>query len=114
MSQRPRRTRLFVLALALLQLAAPCLSAIADGMLSRDASTGASTHIEAETRANCPAGHSPECVVCRYLALSATLGRSAPVVARIHVADGDGMRLSTGLATLVTLARSRGRAPPIA
>ena len=114
MSQQPRRTRLLVLSLALLQLAAPCLSAIADGILSREASAVPFTHIEASTRPSCPAVHSPDCGVCRYLSLSATLGRSAPVLPRIQVADGGGMQPFTGAATRVTLALSRGRAPPIA
>jgi hypothetical protein len=99
--------------LATLQFVAPGLSAIADGILSREAAASTSTtHIEATTRASCPFVHSLDCGVCRYLSQSLAQGRSAISLSWAR-APHDGMAPEcTDVAKHSTLTLALGRAPP--
>jgi hypothetical protein len=63
---------------ASLQLAAPAMSSIADGLLTIDSSTRPTTHVEATTTETCPVVHAPDCGVCRYLSTSGTNDSSSP------------------------------------
>jgi hypothetical protein len=112
MMHQPRRIRYLAFMLATLQLAAPGLSAIADGILSREAASTSTTHIEATTRANCPFVHSPDCGVCRYLSLSVAPGRGAISLWWARAAHDGVAPECTDIAKHSTLTLSLGRAPP--
>ena len=109
----PRRTsRLVALLLAVVQLSAPSLVAAADGLVQHAAAGVESTHVEAHTSATCPAVHSPDCAMCRYVSLSAHT--SAPTLAPIVVNDagqqGRAACVGQGHAVHDT---PRGRSPPV-
>jgi hypothetical protein len=112
MIHRPRAIRYLAFMLATLQLAAPGLSAIADGILSREAASTSTTHIEATTRANCPFVHSPDCGVCRYLSQSLAQGRSAISLSWASAAHDGVDPACIYVAKHSTLTLSLGRAPP--
>ncbi|HEY8176075.1 MAG TPA: hypothetical protein VIF32_10300 [Gemmatimonadaceae bacterium] len=112
MIHRPRVIRYLVFILGALQLAAPGVSAIADGMLSRDESQAPATHIEATTRSTCQVVHSPDCGLCRYLSLSAASSRCAQPVTWQGAARDRVDPASTDTASIGTQTVSLGRAPP--
>jgi hypothetical protein len=112
MIHRPRVIRYLVFILGALQLAAPGVSAVADGMLSRDESQAPATHIEATTRSTCQVVHSPDCGLCRYLSLSAAPSRCAAPLPWQGAAHDRVDPASTGTSSQRTLTISLGRAPP--
>lgn len=104
--------RFLTLLWASLQLAAPALSSIADGQLSRDNASKPLTHVEATTSDSCPVVHSPDCGVCRYLSTSGANDASAP---RFDWRQGAANALvctASDEAGSIAIALPHGRAPP--
>lgn len=105
--------RFLTLCWTLLQLAAPGLSAIADGQLTLDNATRPATHVEATSSESCPVVHTPDCAVCRYLSTSATDGAAPPAIQWPGVSGCDFARNAANTARSATLAIPHSRAPPV-
>lgn len=112
MTSRSTFVRSVTLLWASLQLAAPAMSSIADGQLSRDNATQPTTHVEATTTGSCPVVHPPDCAVCRYLSTSGANDIAAPSF------DWQFLAVWTGASTVSVepgcgaLGLPRERAPP--
>ena len=97
---------------ATLQLAAPGMSAIADGRLARESAGGPVTHVEATTSASCPVVHSLDCALCRYLSISSS-NDSAPPLLDSVAGSQCGMVAEASIVGLSSaIALPHGRAPP--
>jgi hypothetical protein len=112
MIHRPRSIRYLAFMLGMLQLAAPGLSAIADGMLARDSAGAPSTHIEATTSASCPFVHSPDCALCRQLSMSALGDGAAPAFVSAASSQCELGSAATIVARSAAVGLPPGRGPP--
>ena len=111
MASMRRVPRVVATLLALLQLTSPGLVAVADGFVQRAAMGAPSTHIEATSSAACPAVHSPDCAMCRFVSMSSQAG--APPTA--HLVPQNGCHAVIALRASGTsrdLLTPFGRAPP--
>lgn len=104
--------RFLTLLWASLQLAAPALSSIADGQLSRDNASKPLTHIEATSSDSCPVMHSPDCGLCRYLSISGANDASAPRFDWRQSAANALAGTASDTAGSIAIALPHGRAPP--
>jgi hypothetical protein len=109
---RTQRWRLaYGLVWAVLQFALPLGVSYLDGRLASDAAP-AQSHVEAEGSSTCPAVHSLECGLCRFL--SAYSASPAKPLAAVEVREAADACLPTppDFARAVTGQRLRTRAPP--
>ncbi|MEX2152744.1 MAG: hypothetical protein WD825_05345 [Gemmatimonadaceae bacterium] len=111
MSRRTAFVRCLALFWAVLQVASPGFSAIADGRLATEAASGASTHVESKTTASCPAVHPPDCGICRYLSGSASDPAPAPL-GFLYSPDASEPTAQSCVARGDAVALPHGRAPP--
>jgi hypothetical protein len=114
MTKRSPFVRVFTLMWASLQLAAPAMSSIADGLLAIDNASRPTTHVEATTTESCPVVHAPDCGVCRYLTTAGTNDSSSPAFGwqrRDPLAPTSAVLTDPGCAAR---ALPHGRAPPSA
>lgn len=113
MLRRSPLVRLFTLAWASLQVAAPALTSLADGSASLKDASAPKTHVEATSSESCPVVHSPDCGLCRYLTTSAASDASAPAfdwtVGSAHELAQTAMLGASGAGVALPF----GRAPPI-
>jgi len=111
MHKRSPVVRALALFWALVQLASPGLSAVADGRLSLESAAQPATHIEATTSSTCPVVHSPDCGMCRYLS-GAFAPQAAQVIAFFQTCDAISPIARVTDASDVAQALPRGRSPP--
>lgn len=111
MASRPFPFRFFALVWAVLQLASPGMSAVADG-LATEAGANPAAHVEATTGKGCPVVHSPDCGMCRYLSQGARLQPVARIVLpqRASIAEPQVARFRPRHAATIL---PDGRAPPV-
>ncbi len=111
MRRRSPVFRFVTLAWASLQLAAPAMAGIADGLAAFEDASAPRTHVEATTTEGCPVVHSPDCGLCRYLTTSAAQGAS-PAGGWAASTTGELVETATLGATCASVALPFGRAPP--
>ncbi len=75
MTRRTPVLRGLTLLLAVMQLASPAMSAIADARIAARAGEPIA-HVESTSATGCPVLHSADCVVCRYLSSAASIPAS--------------------------------------
>lgn len=110
MSGRPR-FRVFALIWAVLQLAVPASSAIADARLAAAAaSSPAREHIEAPGR-DCPRVHPPDCGICKQLTAS-SLPQVTPRVVFVSRTRGRAAVDRLAAPALTLYGAALARAPP--
>jgi hypothetical protein len=114
---RPRSlwSRLFIVALALLQATAPMLASAAEGEYARTRIGAADeTHVEDHTQRNCAPAHPDSCALCQFLANATP---DTPAQAFVPVCDGGRVahvREASSLPAQLARAQRHSRAPPIA
>ncbi|GAC1476891.1 MAG: hypothetical protein NVS1B4_18570 [Gemmatimonadaceae bacterium] len=92
---RRRVTRLWLVLVACIQVAAPPLVSIADAAADASALTrGATAHVEAHRTAACPRVHPDQCALCRYITASGapaarcdTIVANRQMVGAVHDTD---------------------------
>ena len=100
------------LLLAALQLASPAVTAVADALLVARSGQPVA-HVESTSASGCPAVHSADCAVCRYLSIAASIPRATfDLSAMIEVSDPRLFHQRDGSGSIVFL--PDGRAPPSA
>jgi hypothetical protein len=105
--------RLFIVALAVLQMATPAALAAADALLEARAGGPGVVHVEDHTRRNCRPAHPDDCALCQLLShfspeRSAAPGVPSARVVRVHVGDD-----ASFLPSFAARAHQRSRAPPV-
>ncbi len=105
--------RLFLVGIAIAQMAAPALVAAADGALAAQSSMVAGqTHIEDHTGAGCRPAHPDNCALCQFLTHFAATRTPAPLFV---VAERE--RFPRGVdehhRSIFASAVERSRAPPV-
>ena len=101
--------RVPALLLALLQLALPAASAVADGRIAARAGDPVA-HVESTSSATCPVVHPPDCAVCRYLSAAAVPTAAAPDACALAPAvSGSLAARRSGNGVLVGLPDSRAQ-----
>src|SRR5438067_7182553 len=108
------RVRIWMLAWAVLQLAATPALALADGALALRNAGRVAAHIEGHSSESCQPPHSADCVLCQFVSSQVANTSTATVLAwpsaRFHCPDAPAIVLGQR----VTLDLSYSRAPPIA
>jgi len=105
--------RFLTLAWAALQLAAPALAGVADGLAFAESASGPRTHVEATTRESCPVVHSPDGGLCRYVTTSGADDASTPTFDWFEVAAAPQPESRGAGASGASIALPFGRAPPV-
>lgn len=100
------------LLLATLQLASPAFSAVADALLVARSGQPVA-HVESTSASGCPAVHSADCAVCRYLSIAASIPRTTfDLSVMIECSESRLVDQRDGSGGIVFL--PDGRAPPLA
>jgi hypothetical protein len=103
--------RILVAALAIAQMAAPGLAAIADARLIADGVP--QVHVEDHTRAACRPVHPDDCVLCQLLTHSTAPRATAPAVPSVATVRFGAYAEAGLLPNSIARARQRTRAPPV-
>ena len=112
----PRRSvfaRFVLSALAVVQMTAPALAAVADARLIADSGGAPQVHVEDHTQKGCRPVHPDDCALCQLLTHFSAPRASAPQVpgdsaARCVVLDDASSRPAS-----IARAQERTRAPPV-
>jgi hypothetical protein len=108
-----RAHRGLVVALAIVQMAAPALVAVADAELAARARGSAQPHVEDHTRRACRPVHGDDCALCQLLSHLASSRTDAPVVPEAVSERVHDCRDASQLPVSSTRALERTRAPPV-
>jgi len=114
MSTGRGRARVWVLVLAVLQLAATPALAIADGMLALRNSGRVVAHAEGHSSEHCKPPHSAECALCQFLSSQIENASAVAVLAWPTVPFRCRTAPTVAFGQRTTLDLSFPRAPPVA
>jgi hypothetical protein len=105
--------RVFLAALAIVQVAVPALVAIADAELALRSGGPAVVHVEDHTGRACRAVHPDDCALCQFLSLLAPQRSGSTVLPAVDVARPGICDDASRLPSSIVRALHRTRAPPV-